>query len=140
MVDMYIHKRQQQQKQLRVILFVCPCNALMQWMLRLVIRRRPVESKKSQQLKMINKLLEKNLFFFFNGGWVLSCLYDPTCVWAGGRLTLQQQTQKFSSGGIWFCFVFPFNFAVEYKSKFDKCSTICYVVFCFFFYFSKGAL
>ena len=52
MVDMYIHKRQQQQKQLRVILFVCPCNALMQWMLRLVIRRRPVESKKSQQLKM----------------------------------------------------------------------------------------
>ena len=132
-VDMYVHKRQQQQKQLRVIVFICPCNALMQWMLHLVIRRRPVESKKSQQLKMINKLLDKNSFFY--GGWVLSCLYDSTCVWAGGRLTLQQQTQKFSSGGIWFCFVFPINFAVEYKSLINVLHLIL-----FFFAFSIGAV
>lgn len=78
-VDMYVHKRQQQQKLLRVIVFICPCNALMQWMLHLVIRRRPVESKKSQQLKMINKLLDKNSFFFMVDGFCLVYTTQLVC-------------------------------------------------------------
>lgn len=82
-VDMYVHKRQQQQKLLRVIVFICPCNALMQWMLHLVIRRRPVESKKSQQLKMINKLLDKNSFFFL--WWMGSVLFIRLNLCVGWR-------------------------------------------------------
>ena len=134
---MYIHKRQQQQKQLRVILFVCPCNALMQWMLRLVIRRRPVESKKSQQLKMINKLLEKNLFFFFlmMGG---CCVVYTTQLVCGLEGDWRCNNKHKNSHPAEFGFVLFFPSTLPLNTKVSLINVLQFVMLFFVFIFLKA--